>query len=880
MRGVLDMSFDLNYTGTPGTGSTGTGGAGNNPSESPPIVVSHFDGTAHPDGGDWSTTLPQEAADFVNSSIFMNLDIPSLRRVTQGAGGTGVTEIVGPNPHGFQRHAPGSPLGDGRNTGGVSIWSFPWSGTCCIHGYVQVWRYYFAMRVVNGGGWLYDGVGSCPHTADDEGPHGGHLTTTTPIDPPAEDPVIPVPGPGDPEEGVPAVPLAVLGNHHHAYTDQNDPFGIAWNHRHSPSPHLAHTTMLEGSGGWPEGQNAPNQTYTHAHAIGRGPRSVAWNPRIAGGYSPSEGSAGGWGDGSYAVEEYVGNAFSPSYMYDHDHDGHGIHTHLHWYTHTHYADEVPEPELWRPYYDTRPSWWEDGMEDYLENPRDWSVGQGDGFGGNGVFPAFPAYLVPPDDEDPGGPVADPQILAQINAIAAGYNPELIFLGGDVFGVQGYAEATETGLISGITITDPGATVVAVTEGTIDDVGNDGIVSPEIILTKPTATDAQLTAWALDDPAGDPPFSWFNNFAATAHVSDNPTTIARNLGQFFKSEADLRAEAASSGYVDPIAQTFMVNIEDAPNGLFIASVDLCFQNKPPFGNDGDPVTVEIRTTVNGYPSSEHILSGYGGATASRTLNAAEVNVADGYPTDARRDWENPSLFHSGRYNGLLPGFSGEPYAAHSLELGGTIEPSTARAGGGAGRAGGGHHPNRGLASQDNAYASDPALIPPRYTRFVFPSPIFLSRNTEYAIVVRSNSMQYKCWVSDARTVTGATSSGGGAIGGSVEQNFGYTQNPNLATHEGTQFGGSFFKSHNGRTWTADQNKDLMFRINRADFVTSQGIVEMSAGHNLATKFEYDRAGLDAFSIMAPESTFISQVFQAKTTADDTTFTVRQNIDDMF
>jgi len=50
--------------------------------------------------------------------------------------------------------------------------------------------------------------------------------------------------------------------------------------------------------------------------------------------------------------------------------------------------------------------------------------------------------------------------------------------------------------------------------------------------------------------------------------------------------------------DPLAQTFFVNSEEHPNGVFLSSVDLFFKLK----DDTLPVWVEIRPTVNGYPHS--------------------------------------------------------------------------------------------------------------------------------------------------------------------------------------------------------------------------------------------------------------------------------------
>ena len=70
-------------------------------------------------------------------------------------------------------------------------------------------------------------------------------------------------------------------------------------------------------------------------------------------------------------------------------------------------------------------------------------------------------------------------------------------------------------------------------------------------------------------------------------------------------------------VDPVAQTFFVDPIIYPEGLFLSSVDLFFKTK----DLNIPVTVQIRSTVNGYPSATQILP-----FAERTLAAGSV-IAD-------------------------------------------------------------------------------------------------------------------------------------------------------------------------------------------------------------------------------------------------------------
>ena len=89
--------------------------------------------------------------------------------------------------------------------------------------------------------------------------------------------------------------------------------------------------------------------------------------------------------------------------------------------------------------------------------------------------------------------------------------------------------------------------------------------------------------------------------------------------------------------------------------------------------------------------------------------------------------------------------------------------------------------------------------PKYdtaTTFEFASPVYVQDNGEYAIILSSDSNNYKVWISQI----------GDLIPGS---NRTISEQPYM---------GVFFKSQNASTWTADQNQDLKFTIYRAKFDT--------------------------------------------------------------
>ena len=71
--------------------------------------------------------------------------------------------------------------------------------------------------------------------------------------------------------------------------------------------------------------------------------------------------------------------------------------------------------------------------------------------------------------------------------------------------------------------------------------------------------------------------------------------------------------------DPLSQTFIVDFAAHRNGIFLSSVDLFFKSK----DSSLPVMIEIRPTVNGYPSTSTVLP-----FSEVILNSSQINVSNG------------------------------------------------------------------------------------------------------------------------------------------------------------------------------------------------------------------------------------------------------------
>ena len=74
----------------------------------------------------------------------------------------------------------------------------------------------------------------------------------------------------------------------------------------------------------------------------------------------------------------------------------------------------------------------------------------------------------------------------------------------------------------------------------------------------------------------------------------------------------------TGYYDPLAQTFLVSRDNYPDGIFISKARFCFKSK----DETMPITLQLRPTVNGYPSSSVVFP-----HSTVTLTPDKINVSD-------------------------------------------------------------------------------------------------------------------------------------------------------------------------------------------------------------------------------------------------------------
>ena len=199
-----------------------------------------------------------------------------------------------------------------------------------------------------------------------------------------------------------------------------------------------------------------------------------------------------------------------------------------------------------------------------------------------------------------------------------------------------------------------------------------------------------------------------------------------------------------GYYDPLAQTFLINPNQYPQGIVVDSIRVCFKTK----DVSVPVTCQIRPVVNGYPSSAVVYP-----YAEKTLTPDKVKTAD-----------TPDLTDASKY-----------------------------------------------------------------TEFKFDIPILLLPG-EHSFVLVSNSNGYETYVAQI----GATD---------IRTSVKISEQP---------YTGSLFLSQNGSTWTADQEQDIMFSIQKKVFTQNPGQAYFEADLS-----EYSANNVfDTMSLMSTDATILN------------------------
>lgn len=106
-----------------------------------------------------------------------------------------------------------------------------------------------------------------------------------------------------------------------------------------------------------------------------------------------------------------------------------------------------------------------------------------------------------------------------------------------------------------------------------------------------------------------------NFSASISSAKNTVTRTQTRSTLISSTTTI----TNRNNRDPLAQTFIIDGNNYPNGVFLDSVKLFFYSKPT--NSDIPVTLSIVGTLNGYPNGETLDHSF------VTLEASKVNTSN-------------------------------------------------------------------------------------------------------------------------------------------------------------------------------------------------------------------------------------------------------------
>ena len=136
-----------------------------------------------------------------------------------------------------------------------------------------------------------------------------------------------------------------------------------------------------------------------------------------------------------------------------------------------------------------------------------------------------------------------------------------------------------------------------------------------------------------------------------------------------------------------------------------------------------------------------------------------------------------------------------------------------------------------------------------TKFTFDDPVYLLPDTEYALIVQSESPEYEVYIAEL---------GGDVLGADPPRRI--SEQP---------YAGSFFRSQNSSTWTPYQNEDLMFVINKAVF-SGSGSVTLNLKDVPLSNINVDRLLLNTSRLTFPVGSLdfkVKGVFKSNSAYDN-------------
>jgi hypothetical protein len=149
-----------------------------------------------------------------------------------------------------------------------------------------------------------------------------------------------------------------------------------------------------------------------------------------------------------------------------------------------------------------------------------------------------------------------------------------------------------------------------------------------------------------------------------YVSTREAIIRREVANEERLFTDTTVrETEKTNWLNPIAQTFFVDPQNFPKGIFIRSVDLFFSAKDVYL----PITLQVRPVVNGFPSSSKILPFSEVTLTPEFVNVNAIANSASALTYTTFTFESPVYLAPNEYS-LVVGTNSTDYKLHLAEEG--------------------------------------------------------------------------------------------------------------------------------------------------------------------------------------------------------------------
>ena len=145
----------------------------------------------------------------------------------------------------------------------------------------------------------------------------------------------------------------------------------------------------------------------------------------------------------------------------------------------------------------------------------------------------------------------------------------------------------------------------------------------------------------------------------------------NVKEKHTTQDTINRITTSTNWVNPLSQTFIIDRNENPNGVFVDSIDIFFSSV----DATLPVTLQLRPVVNEFPSSSAIIP-----FSEVTLNASETTAQSATPnvavssTATKFTFDSPVYLYPDEYAVVLTTPS-TAYTVHVANLGETVKNTT-------------------------------------------------------------------------------------------------------------------------------------------------------------------------------------------------------------